>query len=414
MKKKYVLGMGVLVMSLLPMAACSSTPSGGSSVTPAANVPASVDLNGQTVVGLFTSLNNDYYANWNEGAQQAVAAFNGKYVAMTNEGDPAKQLEQFQQQVDAGVKIIFVTAPDYSDVPEMARIANQNGVCLVNTWEEDPWDSPFAYGDQYETYLSPSNEEVAYEMATTLFQKMGGTGNFVYLTGHPGATSDTQRTNGVNRALAQFPGITEMATQPGEWDRGTARDAMTGIINRYGGNKIDGVMGQNDDVAIGALNSLTEAGITGVPIVGIDGTKDAMNFIKSGEMYATYSSFPQWQAGFAFVQSLDACKSGKTPDPLNRQLWTGGMKITQDNLAQYQSTYLDNDPYDWVKMSKVAHPDDWDPQNQVTAIDMNKMWSYAPQPAGYQLPQAYADAYSTIDAVNAEWDSHWKLLRRSS
>lgn len=412
-KKMRIAAAGVLAAGLLLTTACSNNGGGDTGGDePKSDVPASVDLKGQTVVSLFTSMNNDYYSSWNEGAERAVAAFNGKLVVMTNEGDPATEISQFQQQVDAGVKIIFVTAPDPSSVGEMARIANENDVCFVNTWESDPWDSPFNYGDNYTAYLTPHSEESAYEMAKALFDEMGGKGNLVHLTGHPGATADFQRTVGVDRALKEYPDIKLIDRQPGEWNRDDARNAMAGIINRHG-TDIQGVFGQNDDVGIGALNALTEAGVTGVPITGMDGNQGTMELIESGDFFGVVSSLPQWQAGFSFVQALDACASGEAPSPLNRQLWTGSLIVTKDNVQDYVDTYTGgNDPYDWVKMSRVANPDDWDPQNKVSTIDMEQMWSWADKPAGFEFPQAYADATADRAAVDAEWDDHWKLLRR--
>lgn len=384
--------------------------SGGEAAVEEAGLPDAVNLEGQTVVSLFTSLNNDYYSGWDLGARRAVEAFGGEYVALTNEGDPATQLSQFEQQVDAGVKIFFVTAPDPANVPAMAKIASDNDVCLANTWEQPEWTSPFEMGDGYISYLSPDSVGAGYAVAKALFDEMGGEGNFVHLTGQPGSTPDTQRTAGVDMALAEYPNITLIAREAGKWNRDDARTAMAGIITQYG-SEIDGVFGQNDDVGIGAVNALKEAGIEGVPVTGIDGNAGTMELIKNGDMFGAYSSLPWWQAGFSFVQALDAC-AGLDTHPLNRQLWTSGLFVTQDNVDDYLSTYLgDSDPYDWVKMSKVAHPDDWDPQWGVKTLDIEAMWAHVEKPAGYEPPAEYSGAYGEMEAVNSEWDSHWSLLR---
>lgn len=415
--RKRFLIVAMIAIGGLALSACAS----GSSATTSGSanagspLPDSVDLKGQTVVSLFTSMNNDYYGSWNVGAQRAVEAFNGKYVSQTNEGDPATELSQFQQQVDAGVKIMFVTAPDPANVPQMAKIAHENNVCLVNTWEQPPWTTPFDTGDQYVSYISPAGVDDAYGVAKALFDKMGGKGNVVHLTGHAGGTADLQRSAGFTKALKEYPGINVVAEEPGEWNRDDARKAMVGIISRVGVNEIGGVFGQNDDVAIGALNALTEAGVATnslPPIVGIDGSQSAIDLIKAGQLYGTHSTLPQWMAGFSFVQALDFCKGGKV-DPLNRNIWTGGVFVTADNVQSYVDTYTgDNNPYDWVKMSRVAHPNDWDPQNQVRAMNIEENWTpVAPKPAGFVLPAAYAAALPTMGAINAEWAAHWKLVR---
>ena len=399
---------GLVAAGMLVLAGCSS----GNGGSDQAEVPEAVDLNGQTVASLFTSLNNDYYSSWDQGARSAVEAYNGNYVALTNEGDPASQIEQFQQQVDAGTEIIFVTAPDPSSVPEMARIANENDVCFANTWEMTPWETPFDYGDNYTVFLSSNTPDSAYETVTALFEEMGGEGNFVHITGHPGGIPDSQRTEAIDRALEEYPNITLLDRRVGEWNRDDARNAMAGVINRVGAENIDGVFGQNDDVAIGAMNAMHEAGITDVPIVGVDGNQGTMELIQSGDIFASYSNIPQWQAGFSFVQALDACLTGETPAALDRQLATGGVLVTADNVDSYIETFFEGDlPYDWIRMSRVAHPEDWDPQNRVEVLDMEHFWSYEPMPAGYEFAEEYASAISDIDSANAEWDAHWQLMR---
>lgn len=409
--------LGALAAAALALSACSggTTTGTGAGGGETSELPDSVNLEGETVVSLFTSMNNDYYASWNDGAERAVAAFNGNYVALTNEGDPATQLSQFQQQVEAGVKIIFVTAPDPANVPAMAKLAQDNDVCFANTWEQPNWTSPFDTGDQYVAYLTPPSSEVAHTVAKALFEEMGGEGNVVHLTGHPGATPDMQRNNGFDQALEEFPDITVIAEEPGEWNRDDSRNAMAGIISRVGVGEIDGVFGQNDDVGIGALNALTEAGVATEdlpPITGIDGNLSTMELVQAGQMFGSYSGIPQWQAGFSFVQALDYCR-GAEINPLNRQLWTGGIFVTSDNVEHYINTYTgDSDPYDWVKMSRVAHPDDWDPQNEVRVLDIEEMWTMLEEmPSDYTLPEPYEAEYANKDAVNAEWDEHWTMVR---
>jgi ribose transport system substrate-binding protein len=408
------------------MAACgkrdtgTTTPSAGSSsATAAATSGASgssssavgkIDLKGAPVAALFTSLNNDYYASWDLGAKRAVQAMGGEYRPFTNEGDPAKQISQFEQQVEAGAKIFFMTAPDPADTQTIAKMATEKGVFLTNTWEASPFSSPFDYGDGYVTYFTPRSEQAGYEVAKALFEKMGGKGNLVHLTGHPGSTPDTQRTLGVDRALAEYPNIKMIARQPGEWNRDDSRKAMAGIITKYG-KEIKGVFGQNDDVGIGAVNALSEAGITGVPVTGIDGNKGTMDLVKAGSYFGSYSSLPFWQAGFSAVRSVDAFLGVKFT-PLDRQVWTDGLFVTKDNVDSYLSVFFgDKDPYDWQLMSRYAHPTDWDPQNGIHALDLIKMWTGfdKQKPSGWKAPATYTAEASKIGATDKEWAAHWKI-----
>ncbi len=381
---------------------------GGSASSSAATSEKLLDLKGQPVASLFTSLNNDYYASWDLGARRAVEAFGGEYRAFTNEGDPAREISQFEQQIQDGVKIFFITAPDPANIPTMAQTATDKGVFLCNTWEMVPWTAPQDYGDGYVTYFTPQSAQAAYDVAIALFEKMGGEGNLVHITGHPGATPDTQRTQGVDRALAEYPNIKLIARQPGEWNRDDSRQAMAGVITQYG-QDIQGVFGQNDDVGIGCVNALEEAGITGVPVTGMDGNKGTMDFIKSGQMFGAMSSLPPWCAGFSAVRAIDASQGYKL-SPLERQMWPDGYFVTAENADKYVSTMFgDTDPYDWQKMSRIAHPDDWDPQNGVTPMDIEKMWTGFDKPADWKAPEDYTAAYGDLAKLTEEYKSHWKM-----
>ncbi|MFV0407937.1 MAG: sugar ABC transporter substrate-binding protein, partial [Propioniciclava sp.] len=168
----------VAALGALVLTACASgtteTPTTAGTSDP--SIPEAVNLNGETVVSLFTSLNDDYYSNWEVGAKRTVEAFNGTYVSLTNEGDPATELAQLEQQLEAGVKIFFVTAPDPANVPAMAKLAQDNDACFVNTWEQPEWTSPFDTGDAYVGYYTPDSTLGAYTVAKALFDEMGGSG----------------------------------------------------------------------------------------------------------------------------------------------------------------------------------------------------------------------------------------------
>jgi ribose transport system substrate-binding protein len=59
-------------------------------------------------------------------------------------------------------------------------------------------------------------------------------------------------------------------------------------------------------------------------------------------------------------------------------------------------------PFDYVKMSRALHPNDWDPQNSFAPIDLETYYTLLqPKPSGYELPAKYTNAASAagIEAV---------------
>lgn len=390
------------------LAACGGGGEGGAGGGAAAAQKVDL-LKGQPVVSLYTTLENEYYAGWDLGAKRAVEALGGKYRSFVNEGDPAKEVSTFQNQVEAGVKIFFMTAPDPANIPKIAEIANDRKVYVTNTWESPEWYSPFDAGPYYVSYFIPDSFNAGYTTAKALFEKMGGRGNLIQISGHPGATPDWQRTAGLQRALEETPGVKLLASQPGEWNRDDSRRVMAGLIRKYG-KDINGVFGQNDDCGVGAMNALREAGIQDVPVTGIDGNKGTIQLIKGGQYFAAYTSFPWWQAGHSAVRAIDAFLGWK-PKAAERQMWTGGALITAENADPYLQKFVDGpDPYDWALMSRVHSKDNWDPQGELKPIVMEEMWEGQKKPSGFKLPRDYAEAKRSgeLEEVAQLYQAHYK------
>ena len=71
-------------------------------------------------------------------------------------------------------------------------------------------------------------------------------------------------------------------------------------------------------------------------------------------------------------------------------VYTGSVTATAANAASiaakiYEAKEL---PFDWVKMSRTIHPEDWDPQNTIIPIDPSAHWGT--QPGKDKLNPAYA------------------------
>ncbi|MGI6214553.1 MAG: galactose ABC transporter substrate-binding protein [Christensenellales bacterium] len=88
-----------------------------------------------------------------------------------------------------------------------------------------------------------------------------------------------------------------LVDQNGAWSNGAAFDYMSTILSQYNeenGNMVELVIANNDDMALGAINALTNAGYnTGeegakvIPVFGVDATDTAKELIASGRMTGT-------------------------------------------------------------------------------------------------------------------------------
>ncbi|WP_119273557.1 sugar ABC transporter substrate-binding protein [Taklimakanibacter deserti] len=362
-------------------------------------------------VAEFTSLDNEYWSNFDKGARQAAEALGLEYRVLTNGGDASKQIGNYEAQITAGAKMFFGNAQDVGNVKQMAEKVKAAGGTYVGIWDALPWFHPIDNGADnyaYATFFAPDGEDNAYVIAKALFEKMGKKGNLVHITGYPGSSAEISRTLGVDKALKEYPEIKLIARQPGNWNQIDSRKVMEDLI--VANPQIDGVFGQNDSVGVGAMQALEDAGLKDIPVVGLDGNAETMDLIKEGRFFATMSFTPAWQAGFSLVRAYDVAHGWK-PGACERMMYMGATLITAENVEAY-TKFLEGDklPFDWKKMSRTLNPDNWDPQNHVWPIDAAQMWRTAEKPAGYELPKEYTAEFGAgcVDKLKADYESHYK------
>lgn len=88
------------------------------------------------------------------------------------------------------------------------------------------------------------------------------------------------------------------------WERSQASALMEQWLEKYP-DQIELVISNNDDMALGAIDAMDRAGISGICVVGIDGTTPGMEAIQSGKMLGTVSSNKEQYAEAIFAIAVD-------------------------------------------------------------------------------------------------------------
>lgn len=140
----------------------------------------------------------------------------------------------------------------------------------------------------YDGFVGSNDVTAGEAVAKTVGDKIGGKGAVVILEGMNGHSAQLQRAQGIQKYLAANPGIKVLAKKTANWSRAEALALMENWLTTYPG-QIKGVIAHNDEMAIGALQALKARRIDPktLPVAGIDGILDALNGVKSGEMYTT-------------------------------------------------------------------------------------------------------------------------------
>jgi galactofuranose transport system substrate-binding protein len=136
----------------------------------------------------------------------------------------------------------------------------------------------------------------------------------VEIEGTVGSTPAINRKKGFDEIVATVPTISIARSQTGEFTRSKGKEVMEGFIKAEGGGKdICAVYAHNDDMAVGAIQAIKDAGLkpgSDILVVSIDGVPDIFSAMVAGEANATVELTPN-MAGPA-LDALDAYLNGGT------------------------------------------------------------------------------------------------------
>ena len=134
--------------------------------------------------------------------------------------------------------------------------------------------------------------------------------NVVIMEGTTGASAQTGRTEGNLAALEEYPNMKLVGQQTGNFTRAEGQAVMESWLKSI--DKIDVLIAQNDDMALGAIDAIKAAGLVpgeDIIIVGCDSVKAAFEAIVAGEMNATIECTPLY--GPFVEEAIEALEAGE-------------------------------------------------------------------------------------------------------
>jgi len=141
--------------------------------------------------------------------------------------------------------------------------------------------------------------------------------NVVELQGTVGASVATNRKKGFDDAIAKHANIKVVRSQTGDFTRAKGKEVAESFLKaENGGKNICALYAHNDDMAVGAIQAIKEAGLKpgkDILVVSIDAVPDIFKAFMAGEANATVELTPN-MAGPAF-DALIAYKDKGTVPP---------------------------------------------------------------------------------------------------
>ena len=243
------------------------------------------------------------------------------------QGDIGKQLSQIQNFIAQKVDAMVVNPVDSSATPKMTKLATDAGIPLVYV-NREPYEKDLP---EKVVYVG-SDEHVSGKLeGEAIADLLNNKGNVAIMMGELSTQAAVLRTEGVEKVIAQHPEMKVVQKQTANWRRNEAIDLMNNWL--VAGTKIDAVAANNDEMAIGAIIAVQQAGKDPKKIFigGVDATRDALGEMEKGNLAVTVFQDAKGQ-GKAVVDSAIKLIKGEKVDS---RVYVPFVLVTKDNYKEF-------------------------------------------------------------------------------
>ncbi len=264
-----------------------------------------------------------------------AATLDGVNLQVEDAGnDVAKQLDQINNFIAGGVKAIIVNPVDTSATQAMSDAAAAAGVPLVYVNREPvnvdtlPDNQAFVASNEKDSGTLQTQE------VCRLFKAAGKAEANVYvIMGELSNQAAVMRTQDIKDVIAtpDCSFIKIIDAQTSNWNRDEAQNLMTNWLSS--GTAFDGVIANNDESAIGAIQAMKAAGtdMGSVVVGGIDATQDALAAMQAGELDVTVFQDAAGQG----KGSLDAALALAKGEAVDQKVYIPFQLVTPDNIGDF-------------------------------------------------------------------------------
>jgi len=234
---------------------------------------------GESIAVFTKNQTNPFFQTVRLGAENAAKQMNATVVQYipTVQDSITEQLSEIE---DAIIKrpgaVVFIPVNSKAMIPGIEKL-NAANIPVINITDR-------VLGGNVISFMGCDETNLALNTGRYLLQKLNGKGNVIILEGVGGSENSANRVTGYKKALAEFPNVKLLASQPANFQRVQALQVTENLLQSY--PQIDGILAANDSMALGAIEALDAAKRKAL-VVGLNGTKEAVDAIKAGKLLAT-------------------------------------------------------------------------------------------------------------------------------
>ena len=239
----------------------------------------------------------------------------------SHDDDAAAQLELFEAAVADGAAAIICDNAGADASIEAVQKAYDAGIPTFLV-DREINETGLAVAQ-----LVADNAQGAAAIAEAWVEAMNYEGKYAELLGLESDTNCQVRSENFHSVIDEYPDLEMVAQQSANWDQTLAYEKADAILQSN--PEITGIICGNDTMACGAVQACIDAGRDDIKIIGVDGSDDAGNYIKEGQMVGTALQQIALITEMA-VEQADAYLNGTAPAE-EKQL-IPCIAITADNV----------------------------------------------------------------------------------
>lgn len=236
---------------------------------------------GRITIGVsYQDLQNEFIIRLQDAIREEAKYKNVELVELDAQGHTEKQISHIENFVARNVDAIILNPEDqYGSSPAVdIAVREHKPIVVIN--------SIVANLDKADAFAGSPDEQAGQLETKEILRLLNGRGNIAIIHGPLGHSAEVQRTKGIKEVLSAFPDIKIIAEQTANWDRAQALSVMENWLSA--GRKINAVIAENDEMAMGALEAIKGAGLQNqIYVIGIDAIPDALKAVKDGRLAGT-------------------------------------------------------------------------------------------------------------------------------
>lgn len=260
------------------------------------------------------------------------------------------QNEQVKSLIEKGCDVICVNLVDRTEPTTITDLAENKQVPIIFFNRElvaedlERWSELYYVGADALQSGVLEGELAANAFKTNAKMDKNGDGicQYVVLEGEAGHQDSIVRTEySVNTLIENGVEAEKLGYAMANWNRAQAQTKTAALLTQFSG-KIELIIANNDDMALGAIDALRDSQILREDwpgVVGIDGTDAGLLAVENGEMLGTVYNDKEGQAREMLNLAFAIATNGdKDSIPLidGKYVRTPYHKVTQENVEDYK------------------------------------------------------------------------------